>query len=320
MHPTKSLAMMAKHIPWTLISVTIIVIVTVASGTLEHLPTNSTLNRWGIGIRALLHGKVWTIVTSNYFVDHPVAIISTVILSIVATGACELRFGTWRTVLIWFTGTWVPLIVAALLLIPAHLLHLQGTFDRLMISEVGSSTSTWCCVGAIASVPWLVRGWRLFAGLSAILLLVVILVLHHTFTSVEHITALLSGMALSGIWNDQPSRLGILTRDPVVRLLAITCGAVFLIQVLLMNVEVAKVGLGIIGATLILTSLFVSRRADVLLVVLFVIGGTVANIYVLNAATILIVGAALWLLLYRGPWTLPEYTTPTADQSSAVTA
>ncbi len=305
-HPVHALLTVAERIPWALLSVTVIVIASAAAGLFEHYPSDSILRHWGIGIRGLLHGKIWTIITSNFLIDHPVAIISTVVLSILATGACELRFGTWRTILIWFTGTWAPLVVAALGLIPAHLLHAQGTVDRLMISEVGSSTATWCCVGAIAGVPFFVKGWRLFAGLSALLLLLAILVLTRTFTDIEHITALLSGMALSKVWDQQPSHLNILTREPTGRLLAITCGAVFLIQVPLASASVLNAALAIIGATLILAALLLTRRVDVTLAVLLAVGGVFANVLELNAATILAVGAALWLFLYRGPWTLPE--------------
>ncbi len=306
MHPVHALLTIAMQIPWALLSVTAIVVVSAVVGLFEHYPSDVILSRWGIGIRGMLHGKIWTIITSNFLIDHPVAIVSTVVLSILATGGCELRFGTWRTILIWFTGTWAPLVVAAVGLIPAHLMHAQGTVDRLMISEVGSSTATWCCVGAIAGVPLFVRGWRLFAGLSALLLLLAILALTRTFTDIEHITALLSGMALSKIWDQQPSHLDVLTREPSGRLLAITCGAVFLIQLPLVDASTQNTVLGIIGVMLILASLFLTRRVDAVLAVLLIVGGVLANVLVLNAATVLAVGAALWLFLYRGPWTLPE--------------
>ena len=305
-HPAHALLRIAEQIPWAILSVVAIVLVSAAAGLFEHYPSDALLSRWGIGIRGLLHGKIWTIVTSNFLIDHPVAIISTVVLSILATGVCELRFGTWRTIFIWFTGTWAPLVAAAVGLIPAHLMHAPGTIDRLMVSEVGSSTATWCCVGAIAGVPFFVRGWRLFAGLSALLLLLAILILMRTFTDIEHITALLSGMVLSKIWDRYPSKLGILTREPSGRLLALTCGAVFLIQVPLASASVMNAALGIIGLTLILAALFLTRRVDVTFAVLLAVGGVFANVLELNAATILAVGAALWLFLYRGPWTLPE--------------
>ncbi len=310
----------AKQIPWSLLSVTAIVIFSASAGLFDHYPSDSLLNLWGVGLRGLVHGKIWTVVTSNFLIDHPVAIVSTVVLSIVATGACELRFGSWRTILVWFMGTWTPLVVAAFLLIPAHLTHATGTIDRLTISEVGSSTATWCCVGAIVGVPFLVRGWRLFVGLSAVLLLVTILVITRTFTDIEHITALVSGMLLSKVWNKQPSHLDVLTREPAGRLLAITCGAVFLIQIPLTNATVANEVLAVIGAALILASLFLTRRSDAIFVILLITGGLLANVLVLNAATILAVGAALWLRLYRGPWTLPEASTRSETQSSAVTA
>ncbi len=297
---------LARQIPWAIGSVVIIVVVAFVTGSLEHLPSDAMVNRWGIGVRALMQGKLWTIVTSNFLIDHPAAIISTVVLAVVATGVCELRFGTLRAAFAWFLGTWAPLMLAAVLLIPTHLLNAQGATDRLMISEVGSSTATWCCAGAIVGFPWLVRDWRRVVGIAAIGLLVAILYVHRTFTSIEHFTAIFSGMALHHAWKGRPSRLGTFTRDSAARLMAIICGAVFLIELALTGLTTTSFALLPIGVLLIVGSVLLVKNSDLPLAVLVAAGGVLANVLVPNAATILAVGAALWLFLYRGPWTLPE--------------
>ncbi len=277
-----------------------------AAGSLEHFPTDSAINRWGVGVQALIDGKLWTIVTSNFLIDHPVAIISTVVLAIVATGVCELLYGSWRAAIAWFMGTWAPLVLAIVLLVPTHLLHAQGATDRLMISEVGSSTATWCCAGAIVGFPWLVRGWRRLVGFAAIALLIAILAVRPDFTSVEHFTAIFTGMALQRAWRSRPSRLGLVTRDTAARLMAIICGVVFLIEVVLTGVTPSSVALLPLGVALMVVSFLVGRYVDPMLAILVGVGGVLANVLEPNAATILAVGAALWLLLYRGRWTLPE--------------
>jgi hypothetical protein len=295
-----------RLIPWAAGSVAVIVIVAFTNGTLTRLTTDAQINRWGIGVRALLHGKIWTIVTSNFLIDHQTAIISTVVLSIVATGVCELRFGSWRAAFAWFMGTWAPLILAVILLFPAHLLHDQGLINRLMISEVGSSTATWCCAGAVVGFPLLVRDWRRIVGFAALALLVAILFVHTTFTSVEHFSAIGTGMALHHAWQKQPSRLGAVSRDTALRLMSVICGAVFLIELALTGIGWGSVALLPTGIALIVVSILVSRGVDRPLAALVALGGIVANILEPNAATILAVGAVLWLALYRGPWTLPE--------------
>lgn len=316
--PLDAIIDLTLHIPWAVSTVVIIVVVAFAAGSLEHLPSDALINRWGIGVRALSAGKLWTIVTSNFLIDHPAAIISTVVLAIVATGVCELRFGSWRAAFAWFMGTWAPLVLAMILLVPTHLLNAQGATDRLMISEVGSSTATWCCAGAIVGFPWLVRDWRRVVGFAAIGLLVAILFVHRTFTSIEHFTAIFTGMALHHAWKDRPSRLDTVTRDTAARVMTIICGAVFLIEIALTGFTPSSFALLPIGVLLIVVSALVSKNVDLLLAAFVAAGGVLANVLVPNAATILAVGAALWLLLYRGPWTLPE--TVGAGQRPAVTA
>lgn len=304
--PIRALARTLRYIPWAVGSVTVIILVAFAAGSLQHLPSDSLVNRWGVGVRGLLHGKLWTIVTSNFLIDHPAAIVSTVVLAIVATGVCELRFGTLRAAFAWFMGTWTPLALAFVLLIPTHLLHAQGATDRLMISEVGSSTATWCCAGAIVGFPWLVQSWRRFVGLAAIALLIGILVVRPDFTSVEHFTAIFTGMALEMIWRNRPSKLDRISRDTAARLMAIICGIVFLIELVLVGLSFPSVVLVTIGLLLIAISILVRHGIEIALAILIAVGGVLANVLLPNAATILAAGAGLWLVLYRGHWTLPE--------------
>jgi hypothetical protein len=304
------------QIPWAVGSVAVIVVVAFVTGTVQHLPSDALINRWGVGVRALIQGKLWTVVTSNFLIDHPPAIISTVVLAVVATGGCELRFGTARTILVWFTGTWAPLLLAAVLLVPTHLLNAHGATDRLMISEVGSSTSTWCCAGAIIGVPWLVRGWQRIAGVAAFALLFGALYIHQTFTSIEHLTAVLSGMALYAVWRDRPSRLDTVTRDSAARVMSIMCGAVFLIEPAVTGLSAASFALLPIGVALILVALLIPRNVELWLASLVLIGSVLANVLLPNAATILASGAALWLLLYRGAWQLPEMIQPRRGEPS----
>jgi hypothetical protein len=151
-----------------------------------------------------------------------------------------------------------------------------------------------------------VRDSRRIVGLAALALLVAILFVHPTFTSLEHFSAIGTGMALHHAWQRHPSRLGAVSRDTAARLMSIICGAVFLIELALTGVWWGSLALLPIGLALIGVSLLVSHNVDWLLAALVAIGGILANVLEPNAATILAVGAVLWLTLYRGPWTLPE--------------
>lgn len=304
--PSAALLEVVRLMPWATISVALIIIVACINGTLHHYPTDAQLHRWGTGLSALRAGRIWTCVTTNFLIDHPVAIISTVILSVVATGSCELFFGTKRALFAWFAGAWLPLLLAAVLLVPAHLWHMQATVDRLMASEVGSSTATWCCAGAVLGSPPLVHGWRRLAGIASILFLLAIVVYRPGYGSLEHLTTFLAGMAFYYRWQARPSRIGVLTRERGARLMSIVCGAVFLIELVLTGLWWGPIALLPIGIALIVLSLFVPGPIDRPLAFLVLVGGILANVFEPNPATILAVAAVLWLTLYRGTSTLPE--------------
>ncbi len=309
--PITTLLSVVRLIPWATITVTLIIIVACANGTLHHVPSDAQLDRWGTGLSALGDGRIWTIITTNFLIDHPVAIISTVILSIVATGSCELFFGTKRAIFAWFAGAWLPLLLAMLLLIPAHIWQLQSTIDRLMAPEVGSSTATWCCAGAVVGVPPLVHSWRRVVGSGSLLFLLAIVAYRPDYGSLEHLSTFIAGMAFYYVWRDRPTRIGVLTRERGARLLSIVCGVVFLIELVLTGLWWAPFALLPISIALILISLFVPGSVDRPLAILVLLGGILANLFEPNPATILAVAAVLWLTLYRGRWTLPEQ--PTVD-------
>lgn len=313
--PSTDLLTVVRLIPWATMSVTLIIIVACANGTLHHVSSDAQLDRWGTGLRALGDGRIWTIITTNFLIDHPVAIISTIVLSIVATGSCELFYGTTRTLFAWFAGAWLPLLLAGMLLIPAHIWQLRSTIDRLMTPEVGSSTATWCCAGAVVGIPLAVGGWRRLAGGGALAVLLAITLAQPDYTSIEHLSTFIAGMALYHLWQEQPSRIGVLTRSRAARLMSIVCGAVFLIELVLTGLWWGSIVLLPIGCALILISLFAAGSVDHLLAILALLGGLVANLLVPNAATMLAVVAILWLTLYRGVWTLPEQPTVDACQS-----
>jgi len=304
--PSTALLEVVRLIPWATISVALVIIVACVNGTLHQYPTDAQIDRWGTGLRALSDGRIWTFVTTNFLIDHPVAIISTVILSIVATGSCELFYGTKRTIFAWFAGAWLPLLLAAVLLVPAHLWQMKGTAERLTASEVGSSTATWCCAGAVVGLPLLVHGWRRLAGTGSILFLLAIVVYRPDYASLEHLTTFVAGMAFYYRWRTIPSRIGVVTRERGARLMSIVCGTVFLLELVLTGLWWATIALLPIGIALIILSLFVRGEIDRPLAILILIGGILANIFEPNPATILAVGTVLWLTLYRGQWTLPD--------------
>jgi len=307
--PSTALLEVVRLIPWAMFTTTLIIIVACVNGTLHQYPSDAQLDRWGAGLDALHDGHFWTIITTNFLIDHPVAIISTVILSIIATGSCELLFGTKRAIFAWFAGAWLPLLLAAIFLVPAHLWHMQGTIDRLTAPEVGSSTATWCCAGAVLGVPPLVQSWRRLAGAGSFLFLLTIAAFRPDYASLEHLSTFTAGMVFYYFWRERPSCIGVLTRERGARLMSIVCGVVFLIELVLTGLWWAPFGLLPIGIALIFISLFVRGAVDRPLAVLVLIGGILANLFEPNPATILAVAAVLWLTLYRGKWTLPEEPT-----------
>jgi hypothetical protein len=279
----------------------VIVAVALANGTLGHATSQSAIDRWGVGLEALRRGRLWTMLTGNALIDHPTAIISTIVLAVVATGACELRFGTPRTIFIWFLGTWAPLLVALLLLPIAHALGDAGAVRRLMESEVGSSTATWCCAGAVLGVPWRQRDWRRPLGVGFSLFLLALLAVRPTFTSIEHLVAYGSGMLAAVAFAGVHPKPVALARADLGRLLAIVCAAVFAVETALPQVSGGLAALALLAVALAITLLALQApiRFDPLLAALVALGGALALVELPNAATVLALVAALWLLLER---------------------
>ncbi|HEX7102054.1 MAG TPA: hypothetical protein VF201_05370, partial [Nitrolancea sp.] len=54
--PSTALREVVRLIPWATITVTLIIIVACANGTLHHVPSDAQLDRWGTGLSALGDG------------------------------------------------------------------------------------------------------------------------------------------------------------------------------------------------------------------------------------------------------------------------
>jgi hypothetical protein len=152
----------------------------------------------------------------------------------------------------------------------------------------------------------LVQSWRRLAGIGSFLFLLAIVAYRPDYGSLEHLSTFVAGMVFYYLWRDQPSRIGVLTRERGARLMSIVCGVVFLIELVLTGLWWAPFALLPIGLALILISLVVPGSVDWPLAILALLGGILANLFEPNPATILAVAAVLWLTLYRGKWTLPE--------------
>jgi hypothetical protein len=187
------------QVPWTLGALLCVLVVTVSSGTLWRPPTATQLDRYGTSAERLLHGDLWSLATSNAFVDRPPALLSTLILIAVMVGLYEYSHGTGWAAAVWFLGTAAGTLVAVpLWQLGVGMLGVRSG-DHGATLDVGSSAACWCALGAWVGWPPAWRRWQRYTGWGAVLSLLLLLVAHQSYAEVEHVAAFACGACGLGL-------------------------------------------------------------------------------------------------------------------------
>ena len=294
-----------RAMPWTLTTLTIVLIFNAVEGTLRAKPTEALLQRFGLGLDTLGDGKFWTLFSAIYMLDHPKAVLSTLAVIALYVGVYENLAGTWAAIAAWFLGTWATVTFAPLLWLPFAWLGWARPVTQVATAEFGSSASTWCCLGAAAGLPWAWRGWRRWAGLAGVALLLGRFAAYRSYTDVEHIAAFGFGVFAIAVWarpSARPPRPRVdVDRWQMARLGVALAGLLVAVTGLLVGTLDARDALAALlvalGMTLLAAALVTPRRADPLVLALLVVAGMLAISQIPNVATIgVVVGAGLLLL------------------------
>lgn len=195
---SRSTVRLVRAIPWTTASLVVILTVALATGTLAHPPSPELLKNAGFSLEQVRAGDVWQLFTANYIVDHPNAMLSSLVLVAVMVGAYEYRYGVRWAIIVWFAGT----LAATLIAVPiwhVAVVAFDGTpVSAVATAEVGSSAACWCAAGAWLGWPSVWYGRVRVLAALAIGALVTLLIVHHTFTDLEHLVAFGTGALFFG--------------------------------------------------------------------------------------------------------------------------
>lgn len=162
--PTRALRLAAR-IPFTLTLLAALLLLALLTGAhlapFSHLPW---FDEVAAGLPAFARGHWWSLATSPWFVTHPLRFLVTLPLVAGAVGWAEIRFGSVRTIGLFFAGHVVGSLGAAatIALTSRHGWDWAVSLSRSL--EVGPSSGALAClVFAIATLP---SPWRLRARLA----------------------------------------------------------------------------------------------------------------------------------------------------------
>lgn len=286
-----------RSAPFTMLSLAGVIVFSAVAGALGERLSDARTDRWGLGPESISSLHVWGLFTANYLVDKPIAIISTVVMTVVFLGWVEVRYGLLAAVVTWFAGTWAGTLLAVLAWWPFALLGIARPLADVAIAEVGSSAATWAAVGVTLGWPGAWSGGSLAGGLAATAFLVGLLAVKQTFTDVEHLAAFAFGMLVLAPLLAGRARPVALDSTFLTRLLVGLSG----ITALLTAWTVGGAGwpLMVVAGTL-LVALAVWPVSRVLTLALLAAGGAASVLATPNPAAIAVFVGAAALLLWPG--------------------
>lgn len=283
--------------PFSIGSLVTLLAVCLATGALTGRLTEEQIDRWGLGPEAITSLHIWGLVTANYLVDKPVAIISTVVMVVVFLGWVEVRYGLLAAVVTWFVGTWAGTLLAALAWWPFALSGMARPLGEVAIAEVGSSAATWAALGVALGWPGAWSDGSLAGGLASTAFLLGLLAAKRTFTDVEHVAAFALGtLVLAPLFAGRARPVDL---DPafVTRLLVGFSGITALLTAWIVGGSGWPV-MVVAGAALVVLATWPMSR--VLTLALLAAGGAACILATVNPATIAVFSGAAALLLWPG--------------------
>jgi lysylphosphatidylglycerol synthetase-like protein (DUF2156 family) len=186
-----------RRTPFTIALVLAMLIVGAATGTLLAPASEQPwYSQVATGLPAFAEGRWWTILTSPFFVDHPLVFLTLLPLVIGGVGWAEWRFGSPRTIALFAAGHAIGVLGAAGIL---ALVSQGGWPWAVRLSEtydVGPSCGALTAlVFAIATLP---APWRLRARIAIAVWVGISVLYLGQLHDLEHAVAMVAALAASG--------------------------------------------------------------------------------------------------------------------------
>lgn len=194
--PSRVLAVL-RRTPFTLAFVLVLLIIGIATGTiLSPAADKPWFESVATGLPAFAEGRWWSVLTSPFFIDHPLTFLTLAPLVVGGLGWAEWRFGTWRTLGLFWAGHIVGVLGAAAIV---ALVSQTGWHWAVRLSEaydVGPSCGAFTAlIFAIATLP---APWRLRARIGVVVWIGVSLLYLGQLYDLEHAVAMIAALAVSG--------------------------------------------------------------------------------------------------------------------------
>jgi len=183
-----------RRVPFTLLTVAAILLVTAATGTMTRPITPALLARWGFGLDDLRSGRLYLLVLTPFQVYRPFMVLTITASLLLFLGACEYLLGTRRAVIaFWLTN--VTGYLGAFLLLWPFAAAGYGWAGRLAHGpDVGASAAGFGAVGTV--IPFLPPAYRRVTFIGLVAYLLALLVAGRHIWDVEHLVAFPVGLLL----------------------------------------------------------------------------------------------------------------------------
>ena len=186
-----------RRVPFTLSVLVALLAVGLASGSLWRAASEQPwYPQVATGLPAFAEGRWWTLLTSPFFVDHPLVYLTLLPLVAGGLGWAEWRFGALRTAGLFLAGHLVGVLGAAGILL---LVAPSGWHWAVALSEardVGPSCGALAAL--VFAIATLRAPWRLRARLAVVLWVGISVLYLGQLHDLEHAVALVAALLASG--------------------------------------------------------------------------------------------------------------------------
>ncbi|WP_087016332.1 bifunctional lysylphosphatidylglycerol flippase/synthetase MprF [Leucobacter sp. 7(1)] len=186
-----------RRLPFTLSFLAALLAVGILSGSLWRAASDQPwYSQVATGLPAFAEGRWWTLVTSPFFVDHPLVYLTLLPLVVGGLGWAEWRFGALRTAGLFIAGHLVGVLGAAGILM---LVSPSGWHWAVALSEardVGPSCGALAAL--VFAIATLRAPWRLRARLAVVLWVGISVLYLGQLHDLEHAVAMVAALFASG--------------------------------------------------------------------------------------------------------------------------
>ena len=183
-----------RRLPFTLLMVVAILLVTAVTETMTEPITPENLNRWGFGLDDLRAGRLYQLLLTPFQAYRPYMVLTITASLLLFLGTCEYVLGTRRALIAFWTTHVVGYLGAFLLLWLLAAAGVGWAERTSRVPDVGASAAAFGAAGVV--IPFLPSLYRRTAFTALAAYLLAYLVVDRRVWDVEHMLAFPAGVLL----------------------------------------------------------------------------------------------------------------------------